>query len=722
MLWGWFAKRIAMYFIFIIIVTYILSPFWGENINLLHTTIELTCVFFGLSAFLLIFQLNNKETGIESIIGYGLLATSVFDLFHIFYYHTFPWFPQSYPDLPTRYWIIGRFTEAITLILGYFLIASKPINRYIGTSIALAFSLGASLLILHKQEAFPLLFIDGAGLTPTKIYSEYIIILLYLISIILFTRMVRSAYNERYKYIILALIFAIPAELIFTTFTSITDFHLILGHVFKLCTYYALFRGVYVNLVHQPYEKLEKSKNDINKVLDKIPLAICDYDSSNRLRFMNKKAENIFGRSLYEYMGLTPLELLEKTEVKADNDVWYIKNKEGSYTAVKYDSYIFHDDGLMHILNEAKTEQELEKLQLQTKTILDSMPSLVAVLNNSDEIINCNKALIDTLQIPRDSLMGMNINLLSNAMEYQSKDFDSRLLVKAEARNKWGEIAVLTTVDGQEKILMVQISEVRNADGDMVGKIFLANDITEKERYKEKLEQREKLAVLGQMAAGIVHEIKNPLTSIRGFNQIIMTKTNDKRIKEYTQIIEEEVNSADKVVTDFLNFAKPRKPELQEIFLSELIKSIQTMLETELFVRKVDFELIIPPTENKVLIDEGQIKQVILNIVKNALDAMKHISNPLLAIMIKLRQHSGDMEISIADNGIGMSPEEISKLGTPFYTTKDKGTGLGLSICYQIVKENNGEITVQSEVGRGTIFSITFPCLSACNLKSDILP
>jgi len=274
----------------------------------------------------------------------------------------------------------------------------------------------------------------------------------------------------------------------------------------------------------------------------------------------------------------------------------------------------------------------------------------------------------------------------------------------------------------EKKILTGSLSPVSNVENEIIGYILVASDITEREEIRSHMEQQEKLAVLGQMAAGIVHEIKNPLTTIKGFNQIILKKTKEASTREYADIIEDEVNQVNTVVTDFLAFARPRKPSLKEISINELFKSIEIMIETQLFIKRILFELKLPSVEHTVLVDDSQIKQVIINIIKNAIDALETVENPKLNINVNFLKNNGEMKISIKDNGRGISAQDIMKLGTPFFTTKEKGTGLGLSICYQIIKENNGIITCESKLNEGTTFNIVLPCTERCQLGTDTLP
>ncbi|QNB45023.1 GHKL domain-containing protein [Thermanaerosceptrum fracticalcis] len=237
----------------------------------------------------------------------------------------------------------------------------------------------------------------------------------------------------------------------------------------------------------------------------------------------------------------------------------------------------------------------------------------------------------------------------------------------------------------------------------------MASDITILKKEQQREQQQEKLALLGQMATGIVHEIKNPLTSILGFSQVITLKSQDEKIKGYARLIEIEVHGLNKIVSDFLAFAKPRSPILNEVSLNDIVDSMKLMLETNVVGKGIKISYHLGENIKPVMADENQIKQVILNIVKNAIDVLKGTDNPEIKISSGYSQIMNESFITIFNNGKSMSEEEKRMVGTPFFTTKKKGTGLGLSICHQIMKEHGGRIDFESEPGIGTSFTLHLP-------------
>lgn len=221
--------------------------------------------------------------------------------------------------------------------------------------------------------------------------------------------------------------------------------------------------------------------------------------------------------------------------------------------------------------------------------------------------------------------------------------------------------------------------------------------------------KQDQLAAVGQMAAGIVHEIRNPLTSIKGFSQLLLKVEDREAIRKYSKIINEEVDQANKVITEFLNFAKPKPPTMKWLSLNYLLDSMQLLLESQAFIMNIKTQFSYAVDERKILGDTCQIRQMVQNIFQNALDAMEGQKDGRVWISTKYQKDMDEMQLLIRDSGVGIHEEHRAMLGIPFFTTKDRGIGLGLSICYRIIQDHGGSIEVKSETGEGTTFVICFP-------------
>jgi signal transduction histidine kinase len=211
------------------------------------------------------------------------------------------------------------------------------------------------------------------------------------------------------------------------------------------------------------------------------------------------------------------------------------------------------------------------------------------------------------------------------------------------------------------------------------------------------------------MSATIIHETRNFLTTIKGNSQLIGLYAGDDKIKKYAKKINSDTDEINRIISDFLNLSKPRETQLEEIAFNDLITSMKSTIETSSLMYRVQLDLDLNYDERYILCDETQIRQVVLNICKNAVEAMENIEKPVLHIITGLNEANGEVYIEICDNGKGIPCDILKKIGTPFFTTKKNGTGLGLNACYQIIKEHNGKIEVDSKVGQGTKFTITIP-------------
>ncbi|GGE39477.1 hypothetical protein GCM10011391_17850 [Pullulanibacillus camelliae] len=228
-------------------------------------------------------------------------------------------------------------------------------------------------------------------------------------------------------------------------------------------------------------------------------------------------------------------------------------------------------------------------------------------------------------------------------------------------------------------------------------------DITERMKTEELLQQTEKLSVIGHLAAGIAHEIRNPLTSIRGFTQLLKNNIDEK----YSSIIMQELDRIETIVGDLLVLAKPEVIAKEEVDLIHLMKRMISLLQSQAIINNIYIEF---DHENESLLFEcepNKIRQVFINIIKNSIDAME-ASGGSIYITQKINR-DGAIEIQIKDEGNGIPEERLEKIGEPFYSTKEKGTGLGLMICDRIVKSHGGTLSIHSTVGKGTTITITFP-------------
>lgn len=278
------------------------------------------------------------------------------------------------------------------------------------------------------------------------------------------------------------------------------------------------------------------------------------------------------------------------------------------------------------------------------------------------------------------------------------------------------------TSGGTVRFLTVTIAPLIN-EGELNGKMILVRDITEKKNQDILLHRMENLANLTNLAAGMAHEIKNPLGAISIHIQLIqkaLAKAREnqdklpakKFVEDHIDIVNEEIEHLNKLVMDFLLAVRPVKAQLELKEPDKLIEGLVSFFKPEF--NREGIEVVFRPSDSgkRILLDEKLFRDVIMNISQNSLAALKSKyssgqTGAKFCISNTVRENK--YIITIADNGCGMSEESLSKIFEPYYTTKANGTGLGMTMVYKIIKEFSGEIIVDSEESKGTAFTITFP-------------
>lgn len=236
------------------------------------------------------------------------------------------------------------------------------------------------------------------------------------------------------------------------------------------------------------------------------------------------------------------------------------------------------------------------------------------------------------------------------------------------------------------------------------GVVLIAQDITDEVKLRSELDHVERLSLVGQMAAGITHEIRNPMAVVRGFLQLMREKSSDD-LDSYYQIVLEELDRANSIINDFLSLAQSRISDKEKVLLHRIIEEVSPLLWADANLRGQSVELKLNASIQELELNIREIKQLILNLGRNGMEAM----GPKGILTLETHSTQDKVELIVRDRGIGMSESQREKLFSPFFTTKREGTGLGLSLCLSIVERHNGKINVESVEGEGTVFTISFP-------------
>jgi signal transduction histidine kinase len=248
-------------------------------------------------------------------------------------------------------------------------------------------------------------------------------------------------------------------------------------------------------------------------------------------------------------------------------------------------------------------------------------------------------------------------------------------------------------------------AEIINIDGKQCI-LGIVNDITDRKQVEKEIARLDRLHLVGEMAACIGHEIRNPITTVRGFLQLFKGKWEDVQFKGYFNLMIEELDRVNSIITEFLSLAKNKAVNLKPQNLNSIVKALSPLLVADA-ANSSKYVIVELEDIPDLLLDEKEIRQLILNLVRNGLEAI----SPGGSVTIRTFEDDESVVLSVRDQGKGIEPEILKKIGTPFLTTKDNGTGLGLAVCFSIAARHKAEIKVETGP-KGTTFFVRFRSLT----------
>jgi PAS domain S-box-containing protein len=329
--------------------------------------------------------------------------------------------------------------------------------------------------------------------------------------------------------------------------------------------------------------------------------------------------------------------------------------------------------------------------------------SIVAITDVKGIITYVNDKFCEISKYHRDELIGQDHRILNSG--YHSREFFKDMWKTIGQGHVWkGEIRNKAK-DGTLYWVETTIVPFVNEHGKPYQYLAIRNDITEKKKTEEQLRRQDKLAAVGQMAAGIAHEIRNPLTSMKGYAEFLQLDEKNEERREYLDIILDEADRINEIVEDFLVLAKPKIVQLKEQNIIPIIRNVVTLMEFEARKNSVRIHFECNYDTIQAECDENRLKQVFLNFIKNGIEAMPNGGD----LYVRTALNDGQIQISIHDTGVGIPEDKLKNIGDPFFTTKKNGNGLGLMVSFKIIESHNGKIYVESEINKGTTFKVILP-------------
>jgi PAS domain S-box-containing protein len=351
--------------------------------------------------------------------------------------------------------------------------------------------------------------------------------------------------------------------------------------------------------------------------------------------------------------------------------------------------------------NEQKAKHALHSTQEYLQSFFNHTTDAIAVFDLEGKVLTVNPAFEALYGWSNKQLVGRFIPIIPERLWDKTKE-------------KWREVqkgipfvgqeAKHQCMDGREIDVEVTISPIRNENGEIVALSAILRDVTGKKTAEEMLVRSEKLSIVGEMAAGVAHEIRNPLTVLSGFIQLLHNE--NKQNTGYTEIMKAELDRINLIISEFLVLAKPHAVRFEKCNILDIIQDVLILFDAQTNLSNVQVEKNYAKNLPELMCEPNQLKQVFINILKNAIEAMPRGGT------IQLNVKTDDQErihIQFSDEGVGLPAEVLAKVGQPFFTTKEKGTGLGLMVTQRIIENHKGEIKIKSKENEGTTIEIILP-------------
>lgn len=341
-----------------------------------------------------------------------------------------------------------------------------------------------------------------------------------------------------------------------------------------------------------------------------------------------------------------------------------------------------------------KYRYEMRRLQ----QFIDNTPLMVVFCDNKGLITHVNDVALTFLHpFGRNDILDKNFSMLIDKMGLPFETNPIGRVIQGEER-----LTEILKVQGRT-LYTVTSPIIEMPSKGMEGVLFIGHDVTELQKLKDEVNRMERLSLVGQMAASITHELRNPMAVIRGFVQLLSERSAEDQ-QSYFRIVLDELDRANAIINDFLSLAQNRIVEKEPCNLNDILNDLLPLVWADANMRGQIIELRLSDSMDLLDMNSKEVKQLILNLARNGMEAMDDKG----VLRIETMNFRDTVQLRVIDNGVGISQEKLDRLFEPFFTTKTNGTGLGLALCLSIVERHNGKIHVESTVGQGTAIIVSF--------------
>lgn len=475
-------------------------------------------------------------------------------------------------------------------------------------------------------------------------------------------------------------------------------------------------------IISEPTDILEMAST----VCDSLPIAGFIFDYKEQMVHMNAGAVKMFGYEESEFKSLTAEEILKiiiNPNIKARPAVRYVLQsglpsrqvrdkfvtRDGQSIGVVADIFPLIDTfgtpvGALIIMR--KLEEEFVSFQGTAKFLLDILPEAVLAVDSQRVVVVYNQMAEELFEVQRINAINLSLEKLKSQVSNDRLPIIEGLLNGTDSVNQ----PLSITTRGTNRELLLDVRRVLDEEGACLGAIAVVREVTALREMDRAVQKSARLSMIGELAAGMAHEIRNPLTAVKGFLQLIKSRASREilpEVEDYSDIMLSELDRVNELICQFLMLGKSRPEKKALLQIDRLLDDLCLLFENESIMREIGLYRLNGSSLPQVEGDPEQLKQVFTNLFTNALQSMNEGGK--LTIETQYDPALQQVVVKFIDTGHGMDEQVLSKIFHPFFTTRDNGTGLGLSISHQIVDAHGGSIRVYSEVGRGTTVEVMLP-------------
>lgn len=454
-------------------------------------------------------------------------------------------------------------------------------------------------------------------------------------------------------------------------------------------------------------KKLSKANEKITTILDSINDAYFTLDNQWRFTYINDEAQRLFkencdgfvGKSIKEIPSLAQtLKNLRKSNSHRSK-VCYEYFNEYLQRWFEVNAYLSENSLGVYLKDITSRKLADSKIAFQA-AVMDQVQNIVVVTDLDGTVIYWNKSAEAACQWLDEEITGIkNVDIII-ALDSMNAYREMRRIVLKDGHSE--KELVLRCKNGSRIPVHVVSTAIKDAAGHTVGIVGVAVDISERKELEKEMIRLDKMDMVGIMAAGIGHEIRNPMTTVRGFLQLLSSREAEQEKLEYFELMIQELDRANSIISEYLTLAKDKLVTLKIQSLNSVISALLPLLQAGAIVSDINVTTQLDDIPD-LLIDDKEIRQMLLNLVRNGIEAMSAGG----VLTIRTYQDNRDVILEVDDQGPGIDPKIIDRLGTPFVTSKDHGTGLGLAAIYSIANRHNAKVSF-STGPMGTTFYVRF--------------